>query len=1062
MADRSEPERTGGVGAPTRQLNYLKCIQCRVDKQKCEPKEREWPEKCKRCISKDLECSENMSAEDQRARVQLMEEDTSLPPRVDPLLEQFAELSIDHSNLLRSHREMETAEKDLRALQLPPSYLDHLQPALDKARSSQIEERDFIILTSVKIIQASPPHSITLALLTFIELLPYLEEKLSTDTSDLYDSLVFLLAKANDAATPGASMARFIRKVLLLRYPEKFNATAAEPSVRTPTLDGQGNYGLAVDRFLCRPDLHVFLESQPPTAAPLHWAAMTGCRRFIKEVESDVSFNCSVHAIDSGGETPLSLAASTYATVKTRTYVMDYLEALYRMSLVEKYCDCTKRPGWTLMYYAAAGGHAETVQAMMSDRAFPLGSASNLGRTPLSLAAEHGHSDVVSLLVNKGAALDVIDHQEQAEYGRSATMLSTSTSRDDSKLPSGALKRKHGESSLSIRTLSSTNSQRRHGMGPPARPLSSASSFASYLSAKLGRERRSYASSRNAMSISSVQQLESEYLRDYRCCNQDLPTLGAHHRERREAIMKVSATLHAAALLSASASFAEAQRLSEWIPGQLVNTTSGPVLGQASAWQPLVSEYLGVPYAQPPVGALRFAAPAALKRDAANASEPFAATAYGASCPVNINSTPGAKVSYRSFAETLLGRLAQLDDVFDEDCLKINVWTAPQIGCEGQKGNRKSKKAVMVWIYGGGFNSGSSTNAGYNGARLAAEHDVVVVSMNYRTNIFGFPRADFLPDLNLGLLDQRLAVEWVRDNIEKFGGDPSRITLFGQSAGGASVDYYTLAWLKDPIAHAFIAQSGMATDQVPSANISAGWYTASQALGCGGVDAGKATLECMREKPWQDIMAALEKRGVTPNLGQGGFGPTVDEKVVFANVTGRRREGMFIRQPMLVGNTGEEAAFYRLLAAANGRNSSGPEIDSVNLIRCGPGPVAASRVAQGVPAWRYVYEGEYPNTDIGFPGAWHGAEIAMAFGTNEFMSRRQSTAAQKKLSLAMRTAWTQFAKKPRLALTGLGWPVYAESKRTTILLGGPNSSSIAFKSNDDFTVGCPSRAGTGP
>lgn len=137
---------------------------------------------------------------------------------------------------------------------------------------------------------------------------------------------------------------------------------------------------------------------------------------------------------------------------------------------------------------------------------------------------------------------------------------------------------------------------------------------------------------------------------------------------------------------------------------------------------------------------------------------------------------------------------------------------------------------------------------------------------------------------------------------------------------------------------------------------------------------------------------------------------------------------------MLVGNTGEEAAFYRLLAAANGRNSSDPELDSVNLIRCGPGPVAASRVAQGVPAWRYVYEGEYPNTDIGFPGAWHGAEIAMAFGTNEFMSRRQSTAAQKKLSLAMRTAWTNFAKKPRSALRGLGWPVYAESSRFCVAI----------------------------
>jgi cholinesterase len=73
----------------------------------------------------------------------------------------------------------------------------------------------------------------------------------------------------------------------------------------------------------------------------------------------------------------------------------------------------------------------------------------------------------------------------------------------------------------------------------------------------------------------------------------------------------------------------------------------------------------------------------------------------------------------------------------------------------------------MIWIYGGGFGSGSSYSPGYNGARLADEHDVVLVSVNYRVNIFGFPRAPFLPDLNPGLLDQRLGMEWVRDKYDK-------------------------------------------------------------------------------------------------------------------------------------------------------------------------------------------------------------------------------------------------------------------------------------------------------
>jgi cholinesterase len=121
----------------------------------------------------------------------------------------------------------------------------------------------------------------------------------------------------------------------------------------------------------------------------------------------------------------------------------------------------------------------------------------------------------------------------------------------------------------------------------------------------------------------------------------------------------------------------------------------------------------------------------------------------------------------------------------------VNVWTKPQVG--------EKAKAVLVWIYvsferytrmciliivqGGGFALGNTASPAYNGARLADEQDVVVVSMNYRLNILGFPGAPGLPDQNLGLLDQRLAVEWVRDNVAAFGGDPKRIALFGESAG---------------------------------------------------------------------------------------------------------------------------------------------------------------------------------------------------------------------------------------------------------------------------------------
>jgi cholinesterase len=188
-----------------------------------------------------------------------------------------------------------------------------------------------------------------------------------------------------------------------------------------------------------------------------------------------------------------------------------------------------------------------------------------------------------------------------------------------------------------------------------------------------------------------------------------------------------------------------------WSTGQVVKTSSGSAKGHASSWKPAVSEYLGIPFAQPPVGKLRFLAPKAYKSD-----KMFNAAEFGPSCFANVDTKPNATVVYnQGFPTTLLGHMGQAGDTFDEDCLTLNIWTKPQSG--------EKKKAVMLWIYGGGFNSGNTRNPYYNGARLADEEDVVVVSINYRLNIFGFPRADFLPDKNIGLLDQRLAVEWVRD-----------------------------------------------------------------------------------------------------------------------------------------------------------------------------------------------------------------------------------------------------------------------------------------------------------
>src|ERR1700744_911543 len=115
----------------------------------------------------------------------------------------------------------------------------------------------------------------------------------------------------------------------------------------------------------------------------------------------------------------------------------------------------------------------------------------------------------------------------------------------------------------------------------------------------------------------------------------------------------------------------------------------------------------------------------------------------------------------------------------------------------------------------------------------------------------------------------------MRYSIAPFGGDPTRMIMFGQSAGGGSVDMYTFAYPKDPIVKGFIAESGVATNpKVLATNSSAGWWITSQKIGCGGIEAGEATLACVRKKTWQQVLDGLERRGVTPNLGAGGFGPT--------------------------------------------------------------------------------------------------------------------------------------------------------------------------------------------
>jgi len=197
--------------------------------------------------------------------------------------------------------------------------------------------------------------------------------------------------------------------------------------------------------------------------------------------------------------------------------------------------------------------------------------------------------------------------------------------------------------------------------------------------------------------------------------------------------------------------------------------------------------WLGVPYAAPPVGDLRWRAP----RQASAGEEVLEATAYGDKCmqkaEINemINPSP--------------------EEIYSEDCLYLNIWRPTKSGIF----------PVMVWIHGGGYQSGTGTSRLIQGDRLAEAGEVVVVTINYRVNVFGFFTHPALreedPDDsvgNYGSLDQVAAIRWVSDNVEGFGGDPGNVTIFGQSAGGRSICSLIATPLTQGLFHKAILESG--------------------------------------------------------------------------------------------------------------------------------------------------------------------------------------------------------------------------------------------------------------
>ncbi|KAF9889911.1 hypothetical protein FE257_006783 [Aspergillus nanangensis] len=450
-----------------------------------------------------------------------------------------------------------------------------------------------------------------------------------------------------------------------------------------------------------------------------------------------------------------------------------------------------------------------------------------------------------------------------------------------------------------------------------------------------------------------------------------------------------------------------------------VRTSSGLIEGHASPQRPGVSEFLGIPYAQPPTGALRFARPVA-------------------DCPANTGTTaedyPGFTPQGRHIVQAFA---QQLGTSQSEDCLCLNVWTGQSVS--------NQPKPVLVWIHGGRFTIGGSNSPYYDGQVLADEQDVVVVTFNYRMNIFGFPGAPTLPQ-NIGLLDQRLAIEWVHRNIAAFGGDPSRITIFGQSAGGASVDYYTYAWRENPLVSGLISHSGTALSFQPNTpEESKGYFDqVVEAVGCGDEES-EGAVECLRGKPYQEILQAVAKvkPAESPALPQPVFHPTVDG-------------------PYLLTNNNNEAGYYRVSAFGANVSLTDHQWDQFNLaaFTCPTGATARSRAAHGVPTWQLRYFGDWDTLRL-YPtsGAYHGVDLPMVFGTASKVSGLPSERKEERFAKYMAAAWVAFARDPEEGLARFGWPKFTPDGNTLVGLATGNSTQPRFFRQAEFEQGCAALGG---
>ncbi|KIM75270.1 hypothetical protein PILCRDRAFT_13689 [Piloderma croceum F 1598] len=462
-----------------------------------------------------------------------------------------------------------------------------------------------------------------------------------------------------------------------------------------------------------------------------------------------------------------------------------------------------------------------------------------------------------------------------------------------------------------------------------------------------------------------------------------------------------------------------------------VITTSGRLVGLDDGAG--VISFKKVPYAQPPTGSQRWKPPAALV-----SGNTVDASALGPSC---LQQFPLA-----GQAATIPLFNTPPPPSENEDCLFLNVWAPASI--------QGPLKAVIFWIHGGALSFGSASLPYYDGTSLAQNQDVVVVTINYRTNVFGFPFGSDAAEIplnqrNLGLLDQELALQWVRLNIHAFGGDANRIALMGQSAGASSVTWLLQRHpINPPFQSAILLSSVFSVEVTPTTNEQA-WTAFATAVGCAG-SAGVQRLTCLKQVSASTIHNFFNGPNAPPV-----FSALIDNITVFANPIQRILDHKVARVPILQGNMENDASVFVLGQSDVGtflNNTFGPGVITPAAIApLYPGLSGFSEISQIdrdfsfiCPAslhtsayarsgmtnvFRYIYGAVFADLQL-FPGigAWHGSELPELFGT---YNRTSATASEVQLSSTFQTIVASFAKNPFVSPVP-SWPKY-----------NPNSTTLA-------------------